>query len=214
MMNKEDLEKKYASQMQEMQGLVDAINAGRITPKQFFDIQQRKTIEQNTPKLMEYRERGQWQDFIDLALCVWQLLPFAFRFYNEIPDSMKYNFAISAYTHHGDQIGAVRKAVRSAGRYGKATLPEELTDAKTVEIYRAGEEPIEKAKFRISWTTDLKIANFFLNEYTWRHATHLYKGTIRTQDIIAYTDEREEREVMQYGKVFDIIELPAPEQTD
>ena len=190
-----------------IQADIDDFNAGRIT---FKEMQQRQYERQQalfTPRLMESRQRGQWQDFIDLALAVYEVMPLAFAFYDEVPDSMKYQFAIDAYIHHGDSIPAVRKAVRTAGKYGKATLPPEIESEQEITIYRAGEEPIEKAKYRISWTTDYDVADFFLNKYIGRHATHLYCGKIKTPDIIAYCDDRNEKEIMQYGKVFDIEEI-------
>lgn len=157
--------------------------------------------------LLEYRSRQQWQEFIKYTLTHWQAMRFAFRFYDEIPDSMKYSFAIEAYIHHGDSIPAVRRAVRTAAKYGKPELPADIAAQETITIYRAGEEPIEKSKCRISWTTDYNVAVFFYSEYMHKHANHLYQGTIRTADIIAYCDDRQEKEVMQYRKVYDIKEI-------
>ena len=39
------------------------------------------------------------------------------------------------------------------------------------------------------------------------HANYLYQAQIKTADIIAYVDDREEREVLQYRKVFDIQDI-------
>ena len=74
-------------------------------------------------------------------------------------------------------------------------------------VYRAGEEPIDKAKFRISWTLSEAVALFFLNEYGKRHASHLYRGKIRREKVIAYTNTRNEEEIMQYRNVFDIEDI-------
>lgn len=158
-------------------------------------------------ELMQYRAAGDWAGFIRTALVVFELLPAAFEHYQEIPDSMKYDFAIQAYIHHGDSIPAVRKAVRQCRKYGRPELPKDLQGKEQITIYRAGEEPLEKSKYRISWTTDRKIADFFLNEYLNKHARYLYRGQIRAADIIAYVDDREEKEVLQYRKVFDIEDI-------
>ena len=181
-------------------------NTGMTMKEKIYEIQR-----QCVPLLSKYMEQGEWQNFIDLALTHWEVMAIAFQFYSEVPDSLKYQFAIDAYINHGDSIPAVRKAVRNAWKYGKAVLPPEIANEQAITIYRAGEEPIEKAKYRISWTADYKIAEFFLTEYIGRHATHLYSGKIKTADIIAYCDEREEREIMQYGKVFDIVEITPPQ---
>ena len=82
-----------------------------------------------------------------------------------------------------------------------------MAEQKEITVYRAGEEPIEKAKYRISWTTDINTALFFLNDYIERHAAHLYTGKIKPGKIIAYTNDRDESEVLQYGSVYDIQEL-------
>ena len=42
---------------------------------------------------------------------------------------------------------------------------------------------------------------------------HLFRAKIHTADIIAYTDDREEREVLQYRKVFDIEDI-TPQETN
>ena len=101
----------------------------------------------------------------------------------------------------------MRKAVRGALKYGRPTLPEELKGVDAITIYRAGEEPLEKSKYRISWTVSKDIALFFLNEWSSRHANFLYRGKIRPEHIIAYCNEREEKEVMQYGHVYDIEDI-------
>lgn len=186
----------------------EALNAGEIDFAEWHRRQymrQRKRLE---PLLMEHRQRGEWDKFTSMALACYEVMPLAFSFYDEVPDSMKYSFCTEAYTHHGDSIPAVRKAVRGALKYGKPTLPENIAGQEEITVYRAGEEPIEKAKYRISWTTDIDTALFFLNDYIGRHAAHLYTGKIKPEKIIAYTNDRNESEIMQYGSVYDIQELP------
>lgn len=158
------------------------------------------------PRLMEYRAAGDWQTFINIAIAVYEVMPEAFRYFDEVPDDLKYDFAIQAYKSHGDSIPAVRRAVRVCRRYGAPELPADLRDKEQITVYRAGEEPPDKAKYRISWTTDLSVAKFFFAEYNKRHANYLYQAQIKTADIIAY-DDGEEREVMQYRKVFDIQDI-------
>ena len=184
-----------------------------ITLEEFIRLKQRAYQQQREnyfPKLLEYRAAGKWKDFIDTALLVYEVMPDAFTYYDEVPDNLKYEFAISAYIHHGDSLPIVRKAVRGAAKYGKAELPPELQAQETITVYRAGEEELTKCKYRLSWTADINVALFFLNEYQHKHANHLFKGKIKTADIIAYVDDREEKEVIQYRKVFDIVEIKNP----
>lgn len=184
-----------------------AFNNGEIN---FAEFQRRAYMRQKArfmPQLLEYRAAGKWDEFISTALSVFEVMPEAFMFYDEIPDDLKYDFAISAYQHHGDSIPAVRKAVRGAAKYGKADLPAELQAKEVITVYRAGEEDITKCKYRISWTTDRSVAEFFLNTYIGRHASYLYTAQIRPGDVIAYTDDRNEKEILQYRKVFNIQDI-------
>ena len=160
---------------------------------------------------MDSYKNKKWQDFIDLALSVYEVMPAAFSVYDEVPDALKYDFAVSAYIDHGDSIPAVRKAVRGARKYGKPVLPDELAGADEITVYRAGEEPINKARYRISWTTDRKTALFFLDTWGGRHANHLYTGKIKPGKIIAYTNDRNEHEILQYSSVYDIREVTRDE---
>lgn len=124
--------------------------------------------------------------------------------FEELPDFLKYVAIIRAYLKNdGHKIPAIRKKIRELKKYGKPDLPEEIKFQKEIMIYRAGEEPIEKAKYRISWTTDLEEARRILNR-PWNTAKYLYKGVIRTDKIIAYTNEADEHEVMQYRNVQNI----------
>ena len=97
-----------------MKADIEAFNAGRIDFRRQY-IRQRKRLE---PVLMEYRQRGEWDKFINMALSCYEVMPIAFTFYDEVPDDMKYRFCTKAYTHHGDSIPKVRKAVRGALKYG------------------------------------------------------------------------------------------------
>lgn len=124
--------------------------------------------------------------------------------FEELPDCLKYTAIIRAYLENdGHKIPAIRKKVRELKKYGKPDLPEWIKSQKEITIYRAGEEPIEKAKYRISWTTDLEEAKRILNRQ-WNTAKYLYKGVIRTDKIITYTNEADEHEVMQYRNVRNI----------
>lgn len=162
-------------------------------------------------RMYKYLHANDWKDFIDFSTAFPAVLPWAFLYYDYVPDDLKYNFAIDAYTCAGDHIPAVRQAVRLARRYGSPNLPEELQSLDWITVYRAGEEPIAKAKYRISWTTDREKAVWFHNrnlEYLHRPSS-VYRAKIRPGDCIAYTDARKEREVMQYRKVFDVEDITA-----
>lgn len=183
-----------------------AYNTGKIDNDEFRRKGARLWRAYKLPQLLEYAHKKEWEKFTEMALCVYEVMPDAFKHYDEIPDRLKYNFAVDAYVHHGDSVPAVRAAVRNALKYGKPKLPQSIAKKDVITVYRAGEEPIEKAKYRISWTTKRKVAEWFFYEYS-KRACHLYRAQIKTEDIIAYTNCRKENEVMQYRKVFNIEEI-------
>ncbi len=158
-------------------------------------------------RLNEARKTENWEEFVNLGTYYKEVMDDAFQYFDMVPDNLKYKFAISSYTSHGDSLPSVRRAVRKAKSYGKPDLPDEIKDLEVVDIYRAGEEKIDKSKHRISWTLSLERAVWFYKKYNHRHANYIYKGKIRTADIIAYTNQRQEQEVMQYGSVFDVEDI-------
>ena len=81
----------------------------------------------------------------------------------------------------------------------KTSLPDVL------KVYRATESSPRKAKWEYSWTINLQCAGFFAA----RRDPHIkiMEGEIKKADIIAYTNERHEFEVIQYGKVYNIKEM-------
>ena len=188
---------------------IQELNEGKIDFAEFRRRQYMRVKKENLPILYEAYKNKAWEEFVRISLTRYEVMPEAFRFYKEVPDSMKYDFAISAYIDHGDSIPAVRKAVRSARKYGAPSFPKDLEVLEVFTVYRAGEEPIDKAKYRISWTLNKETALFFLNKYGGRHASHLYRAKIRREDVIAYSNDREEEEIMQYRKVYDIEEIEA-----
>lgn len=161
------------------------------------------------PILYEAYKNKDWEEFIKIGLYRHEIMPEAFSYYDEMPDSMKYDFAISAYIKDGDSIPAVRKAVRSARKYGAPSFPEDLEGVEVFTVYRGGKEPMYLAKYRISWTLSKEVALSFFNRHGGRHVSHLYRAKIRREDVIAYCNEREEEEIMQYRKVYDIEEIEA-----
>ena len=154
--------------------------------------------------LLQYRKENNWQGFCDTVLCDWRLIPYAMWVYDEMPDEYRRDFIVGCYVHHGDSVPAVRKAVRQLPKNGINELPEGVRCAEYITVYRAGEEELSKTQYRISWTTSKDTALFFMNDYIGSHATYLYEAKIRPCDVIAYTDDRNEHEVMQYRKVFDV----------
>lgn len=131
--------------------------------------------------------------------------------YPYLPDEYKFSIPTDCYTHFGDHLPVVRKYVRQAGKYApvEKRIPAEMASMPEIIVYRAGQEPMDKARFRISWTDKLEKAQWFYDRALSFGAPecHLYQGVIQPEKIIWYTDARHESEVMQYNSVRDIIEL-------
>lgn len=205
-------EAAQAAAIAEMRADAKELNAGKIDIEELKKRQYHRQKKIFLPKLQYHRQRGQWQEFIKTALSVYEILPEAFSFYNEIPDNLKYDFAIRAYINHGDSLPEIREAIKNARKYGSPELPPELLTQEAITVYRAGEETAQEAAGRISWTTDIKSALFFFDTWTGRHAKHIFTGMIKPCDIIAYTNERDEHEIIQYNGVYNIQEID-PEQS-
>lgn len=131
--------------------------------------------------------------------------------YDRLPDQYKYSIPTSCYTHNGDCMPTVRKYVQQARKYApiEKRIPAEIIGLPEIEIYRAGAEPLNKAAYRISWTTSLDVAKWFHDRAVARlqPQRHIYKGVIKPEKIIWYTDGRKEKEVMQYNGVRNVVEL-------
>ena len=80
-----------------------------------------------------------------------------------------------------------------------------------VTVYRASNTPPEDmpySEYEYSWTLSLDKARWFKQHHTARFKTpdvyHVYKGKLRPNYAIAYTDERNEQEFIQVNSVYDI----------
>lgn len=131
--------------------------------------------------------------------------------YRHLPDEYKYMIPTSCYTHNGDHMPIVRKYVRQARKYApiEKRIPAEMIVLPEIQVYRAGAESIKKAQYGISGTTSLDVAKWFCDRAVARRQPrrHIYKGVIKPEKIICYTDSRQEKEVMQYNNVRNIVEL-------
>lgn len=128
---------------------------------------------------------------------------------DKMPPDVAYQHIISCYGYLGDGMSQVRKEMRTARKYGSPDLPKDIKEKEWITVYRGGTEPIEKAKYRLSWTTDFEVALWFKDRAINRGggSVHIYKGVLKTEKIIAYIDNRYEREVVQYRNVRNIEEI-------
>lgn len=132
-----------------------------------------------------------------------------------LPKEVKCRIALHHYVHHGDLSSIIRKYVRMALPYRpenwREALPETVRNLDSFVVYRAGSEPIEKAKYSISWTLLLDTAEWFAarhKHYRPQEKQHLYRATISADKVIAYLDDCGEFEIVQYRNVKNVEELP------
>lgn len=162
-------------------------------------------------EIEQYAQSGDWDGVCSMI----QHLPFIMEvgfdlYYDRIPDNMKYEFVTELFTHNGDHCANIRKALTEVRKYGSPELPDWMKGKEAITVYRGCGSSINTVGDGISWSTNRKVAEFFANCCTVKRRVrgHVYEAKIHPEDIIAYTDDRNEQEVMQYGKVFDIREVP------
>lgn len=152
-----------------------------------------------------YRQAGAWENYVSHSLLQPVVMEEAFKHFDEVPDNLKVDWTIRAYSHNGDHMESVRQAIYALPKYAKPNIPRQYQGKKTITVYRAGEEDIEEAADRISWTTDKRIAFWFYRLYDKRHANHVWKAEIRPEDAIWYRTD--EAEILQYQKVQSIKDI-------
>lgn len=154
------------------------------------------------PMLRKYGESGDWEKMCSFVSLNYEVMPDAFSlYYLKMPAELRRDFAIECYMHNGDSIPGCRKAIRNLPKNGINELPSKYSSRDKIIVYRAGEEAVKLSPYRISWTLDKKVAEFFFHRNMGAHATHLYQGEIRPCDVIAYTNDRKEKEILQYNRV-------------
>ena len=131
-----------------------------------------------------------------------------------IPKPIQYQIAIELYTDKGDMYSEILDIVKNGNEYRpddwNKEMPECVRNETTFTVYRAGEESIDDATECMSWTLWRDVAEWFAerHEYYRQGKQHLYKATISADDVIAFTNSRQEFEIIQYRGVKDIEEIP------
>lgn len=145
---------------------------------------------------------GNWDEFQEGVFLIPKLIPDALNiFYPFMPDEYRREFVLRTYRNGGDELQSCREAVKSLPREGANELPDDLRGQDVITVYRAGLEDIDEAPRRLSWTTSLEVASFF---YVRHDGGNVYRACIRPSDVIAYSDAREEKEVLQFDGVYDV----------
>lgn len=162
------------------------------------------------PEVADLAINDDWEGFSSRVQQIYETMPEAFElFYYYMPEQYRRDFVVGCYDNHGDAVKACRDALKELPKGGADVLPDDLRGRDVITVYRAGLEGIDDAPFSLSWTTARPVANFFYNRH---NGGHVYKASLRTCDVIAYDDDRNEREALQYGDVYDVEEIEADPQ--
>lgn len=86
--------------------------------------------------------------------------------------------------------------------YMKYQIPDEVTVYRGVSTERDQSE-------RLSWTLSEEVAMKFARGFS-RDGGFIYKGTIRKEDIIAYFDDRDEKEVVGFPENIELYKVISP----
>ena len=128
-----------------------------------------------------------------------------------MPLEAKCRFALEHCDNHGDHSPIIRKYVRRARiirpENWRDALPESVRGLDTFTIYRGSSSDISRAS--LSWSLSYDVAEWFArrNNFLYQLPVHVYQATIKADKVIAYLNEREEFEIVQYRNVKDVQEI-------
>lgn len=131
--------------------------------------------------------------------------------HDRIPPDQLYEITLDIYTNSKIPFTGCKKRIIELQKVRPddylRELPEELKSINPLTVYRATSSSIDqKISTEISWTTNKDVAVWFYQRL-FTESKHLYKATIRKDKIIAYTNCRNEFEVLQHRGVKDIEEV-------
>lgn len=135
--------------------------------------------------------------------------------HERIPLEQLYEITLDVYTNSRISFTGCKKRIIELRKvrpddYLKE-LPEELEHTDPLIVYRATSSSIDqKIGTELSWTTNKDVAVWFYQRLL--GDKHLYKATIYKDKIIAYTNRRNEFEVLQHRGVKDIEEVTVSQE--
>lgn len=157
----------------------------------------------------------------------WRCANVLYVFYDRFKDpAILYRCIIDTYTNDGYNFprSVMIRAKKISPSIPEAERFEDLPEGDVFTVYRAASSPINKVRNDLSWTINKDVAIWFANRQGYMFDGALkdtytplsvYTGTIERDKIIAYTNGRNEYEVIQHGSVKNIVELhPTTEEIE
>ena len=164
---------------------------------------------------------GKEQDAADL-ICYkfgnrgkWRSANVLYMFYDRFTDpAILYRCISDTYTNDGYNFPrrVMLRAKKIAPRIPAAERFGDLPEGDVLTVYWAASTPISTVRNDLSWTINKDVALWFAYRFSDLYGVkfdplHVYTGTIERDKIIAYTNDRNEHEVIQHGSVKNIVEL-------
>jgi len=137
-----------------------------------------------------------------------------------LPAELKYQLACMHYVNKGDTYPVLRRILRDnrscRPENWRDELPEAVRDNEVFTVYRAGSQTIDKVRYSMSWTLSRDVAEWFAdrNDHYGCPEQHIYRATIAADKVIAYLNERNEFEIIQFRNVKNVVELPREGTSD
>ncbi|GCD11769.1 hypothetical protein [Clostridium tagluense] len=135
--------------------------------------------------------------------------PFRFMMYkklfDDIPDNQKYEIFESIYTSSEYGFNSLsKKFIEKVFKYNKKS--QNCTSTDVIIIYRGEGEKSTPYKKSYSWTTDIKVAEWFANRFS--DNGKVYKAKVYVKDILAHIEDKSEHEVIVLpNKIFNVIQI-------
>ena len=140
--------------------------------------------------------------------------------YPNIPEHQKYQVVMDVFTNlkvaHHMPIKMILDMKKYRPDYILEPLKELADPDGNITIYHGTSVKEEKPHLSVSWTLNRERAEFYARDYWLSRGRamsesqvefyYIYTGTININNVIYYTNRRQDFEIVQHGKVKNIIE--------
>jgi len=157
----------------------------------------------------KFADAGQWESFLlafgnhsnGEGLDRWGAFEI---FFDKIPDDKKHEMTMLVYTSCEGIGQYMNKYLQAIKKLRPADLlepiREHIDEKGFLTIYRGGVE-VANPTLQKSWTVSKDIAEWFAKRYGFMGDSIVYRGIIKESNVIAYTNDRQEQEIIQYRNV-------------
>ena len=133
--------------------------------------------------------------------------------FDAIPDNLKYPMTLDVHmsARKPIPIWIITQLHKYRPNDFLGDLAADIQAAEVLTVYRGSrnDQQTTDISTEVCWSLRKDVALTFCQTIIDDGSTpHLYQASIHRNDICAYTDGRDEAEVLQFGKVFDVQELP------